>query len=955
MGFLHPEFLLLALPAAWLAWKLRTRSVGVTVVRALVLALLVLALASPYLRRTDVGRDLVVVVDRSQSMPAESERTATELLTLIEDARESGDRVGIVAFGRGAAIERLPSGSASFSGFTKSQDGDGSNLARAIDAALELIPKDRPGSLALLSDGEETDGDALAAARRAFARGVRVDVRPLARSSGLDVAVEALDLPDEVALGEPFQFSGWLWASAATTVEYELLRDGTPLSNGKRELGSGANRLLFRDRAPRAGVATYTLRVRAEGDQTGENDVGLGALRVVGAKPVLVVNHDGLQDALVAALAKSGVPLEVRTPEAARLSRVGLAAYRAVVLENVAASRVGLDGMKALDDFVRERGGGLLVTGGKASFGLGGYYKSTLDELLPVSLEMRQEKRKQGVAQVIVMDRSGSMAVEVQPGVQKMDLANRGAAASIELLTPVDSIGVIVVDSSDHVIQPLSLVDDPAPIVQNVLRVQSSGGGIYCYTGLRAAARMLDEAPQANRHVVLFADAADSEEQEGCMELVGELVRRNTTLSVIALGTETDSDAQFLKDLAAKGEGAVYFTMAPDDLPRLFAQDTLTFARSTFVDEPTAAETTSELFALGDPSSTLERAGFPTLGGYNLTYLRPDASVGVLTADEHRAPVFAFAQRGLGRSAAFTGEVGGTYGAQVIAWPGFADFFVTATRWLAGLEEPTEVFTSVRREGRQAVIAVEVDPAAPRAPDASELAARVTDPGGAARELELVRVGDARYEARFELERAGVSLGTLQVGAPGARKGVALPPIVLSYSPEFAPRRDRDAGARLLARIAQESGGENVATATDFWRGSRDSNAWRSIARELVLAAILLWLVEIATRRLELFAFLKWPKRLRLPSARRASASSPTDEPRASDATAAALAKAAARSHSAPARAESPGAASSDSPTAREAPGGRTDAPKPRAPDAGSAAEAMARARAELERRRKPR
>lgn len=940
MGFLHPEALLLCLPAGWLAWRWRTRSLGVTIVRALVLLAAIGALAAPYLRRTDVGRDLVVVLDRSASLPADAARVSEELVRLVEESRESGDRVGVVAFGRSAALERLPSGSARFAGFQKSVDPDGSNLARAIDAALESIPDERPGSLVLVSDGAETEGDALAAARRAFARGVRIDVRPLARPSGLDVAVEALDLPDEVALGEPFQFSAWVWAESAATIEYELERDGVPLARGKRELVAGVNRLLFRDRAPKAGVASYTLRVRADGDTVRENDVGLGALRVVGAKPVLVVNHDGTQDPLSAALAASGVPLEVRRPEDAPLSRVGLAAYRAVVLENVSASRLGLDGMKALDDFVRERGGGLLVTGGKASFGLGGYYKSVLDELLPVSLEMRQEKRKQGVAQIIVMDRSGSMAVEVQSGVTKMDLANRGAAASIELLTPVDAIGVIAVDSTDHVVVPLSMVDDPASITSNVLRVQSSGGGIFCRTGLEAAARMLDEAPQANRHVVLFADAADSEEQEGCIELAEKFVAANTTLSVIALGTEADSDAEFLKRLALTGQGEIYFTHAAEDLPRLFAQDTLTFARSTFVDEPTATDTTSELFALGDPNSALERAGFPSLAGYNLTYLRPEANVGVLTTDENRAPVFAFAQRGLGRAAAFTGEIGGTYGEDVVAWSGFADFFVTAVRWLGGLEEPGEVFATVRREGREAVIAVEVDSAAPRPPDASELSARITDPAGVARELELVRVGETRYEARYELERSGVALGTLQVGPPGAKRGLPLTPLALSYSPEFAPTRDREAGARLLAKLAEATGGEDVVVATELWRGSRDSKAWRSIARELVLAAILLWLVEIATRRLELFGLLKWPRRRRATSASAAE----TSLAPASDA-AVALSKAAeARAHSAPAK-------TSDTRAGSAVPTSPSRDTKPAS--AGSAAEAMARARAELDRKKR--
>ncbi|HTF90831.1 MAG TPA: VWA domain-containing protein [Planctomycetota bacterium] len=856
MGFLHPELLLMALPAAWWLWRTRTQSRGVWILRALVLALLVLALCSPYLKRGDVGRDLVIVVDRSRSMPTEGDPVALELITLAEDARASGDRVGVVAFGRNAAIERMSAASGKFGGFHKSADGDGSDIGLALDTALDLIPNDRPGSILLISDGEGNGHDALSSARRAAARGVRVDIRPIARDGSLDVSVERLELPDEVSSGEPFQFSAWVRASSRVEAEFELERDGVILSKGRRELEPGLNRLLFRDRTGRAGIAQYHLRVHAEGDRTRENDVGLGALAVVGSKPVLVLNHDGANDALTQALQGGGIPVEVATPEKARLDRVRLASFRAVVLENVAAGRVGLAGLKALDDFVRERGGGLLITGGKASFGLGGYHKSAIDELLPVSLEMRQERRKQGIAMAIVMDRSGSMSVEVRPGVEKMQLADLGAAAAIELLSPLDSVGVIAVDSAAHLIQPLIQVNDPQAMISTVKKIRSEGGGIFVYTGLYAGAAMLDEAEQKNRHLVLFADSNDSEEQEGCEVLADKLLASGTTISVIALGTEADSDADFLKRLAARGGGAIYFTESPEELPRLFAQDTLTFARTTFVEEPTATRASAELFALGNFGATADELGFPTLNGYNLTYARNDASIGGLTLDESKAPVFAFAQRGLGRVAAFTGEIGGTFGMGVISWPRFSAFFITITRWLAGQEEPQDLFASARREGREAVISLEVDAASKTPPDTNQLQARITDPDGHVRELGLERVGDGRFEARFPLERDGISLGTLQVGP---ERFVSLPPIALPYSPEFEKALDSSAPERLLRRIAQESGGTAIATAAELWRGPRDASEWRLVIRECVFLALLLALAEIATRRLELFARLRWP------------------------------------------------------------------------------------------------
>ena len=94
------------------------------------------------------------------------------------------------------------------------------------------------------------------------------------------------------------------------------------------------------------------------------------------------------------------------------------------------------DGGGALADFVTERGGGLLVTGGRASFGLGGYYKSSVEDCLPVTMELRQEHRKLGMALAISLDRSGSMQVRVPEGMRKMDLADLGTCAAVELLSP---------------------------------------------------------------------------------------------------------------------------------------------------------------------------------------------------------------------------------------------------------------------------------------------------------------------------------------------------------------------------------------------------------------------------------------------------------------------------------------------------------------------------------------
>ena len=150
-----------------------------------------------------------------------------------------------------------------------------------------------------------------------------------------------------------------------------------------------------------------------------------------------------------------------------------------------------------------------------------GSYKTAIDDLLPVSLEDRQQSKKTATAFSIVLDRSGSMAVTTPGGQTKMDLANNAAAECIRLMNGVDSVSVIAVDSAAHIIVPQTAVENPESIIARCLSIQSMGGGIFVYTGLVAAGSQILGAQQLNKHVLLFADAADAEEPGQYRQLLG--------------------------------------------------------------------------------------------------------------------------------------------------------------------------------------------------------------------------------------------------------------------------------------------------------------------------------------------------------------------------------------------------------------------------------------------------
>jgi uncharacterized membrane protein len=68
-------------------------------------------------------------------------------------------------------------------------------------------------------------------------------------------------------------------------------------------------------------------------------------------------------------------------------TREELFAYRGLILGSIEASAFTLDQLRMIADFVAERGGGLMMLGGRRSFAEGGYAGTTLGEVLPVELD----------------------------------------------------------------------------------------------------------------------------------------------------------------------------------------------------------------------------------------------------------------------------------------------------------------------------------------------------------------------------------------------------------------------------------------------------------------------------------------------------------------------------------------------------------------------------------------
>lgn len=850
MTFGNPLWLLLIFPLLALlpVWPPLRRTTAL--LRVGIMVLIVAALADLRINRTNGDGVVVMIADRSLSMPSDGTVRLRDAFDILNRSMPVGNRLGIVSFAADSTIEKMPQ-SPSFDGFKAELNRNQSNLKGAIETALALIPQGAPGRLVLLSDGAWTGSDPSGIFAVSAARGIAVDYRHLQRAQVNDLAISEIQAPVSSPAGSFFTIGIVVRAPQVMSADYVLTRGRRPLAAGKIQLKAGDNHFFFKDLAVKPQVLSYVFSITPpveRPDPRLENNRADFLVKVTGARPVLLLtmNKKSLFGTL---LQESGIEVQVRTPQEVEFSIAGLAGYSAVILENVPAARIGTGGLATIAAMVQNGSTGLLTTGGKNAYALGGYFKSPLDEVMPVSMELKREHRKLSMAIVVVLDRSGSMAASVGDGKTKIDLANLATVEVMNMLSPVDEFGVFAVDSIAHEVVPLVPVSEAKGFEGKILHIQSMGGGIFVYEALKAAVKMLVGAKAGTRHIVLFADAADAEQPGNYKELLTKCEAAGITVSVIGLGLETDCDAEFLRDVALRGNGQCFFTVNPGELPRLFAQDTFVISRNTFIDTPVKVELDGSL-------RMISRRDFGvsfTIGGYNFTTLKPDARAGAVSADEHHAPILAFWYSGNGRAMAYTGEIDGEFTGPFASWPRAGDLLAAMTMWVAGLGDnrlPAGMMITQELDHGIHRIRLHLDPH--RRNDSFSRLPEITTLSG----LQGQHPRNERNVMKWEtpdtlvlevpLQGAESSLSTVHIdNAPPQ----VLAPVMLPYSPEFHPADTVDGVRATMPHLCRLSGGKERIDLAGIWSELPCRVTPWPIAPWLIMTAILLLLLEVLERR----------------------------------------------------------------------------------------------------------
>jgi Mg-chelatase subunit ChlD len=865
IAFTDPVWLWLLLPGValvvggWLAASRtlpRGRRMASLVIRLVLVVCLAASLAGARLAVPADRLSVVFLVDASASMV---DATREDLLAFARDAvteMPEGDTAGVVVFGANALVDRLPSQLEQLREPSSVPVVGATDIAAAVRLATAIFPAGTQQRLVLLSDGNDTAGQGEQAILAASERGIRLDVVLPDGATYGEALIDGVEAPPGARVGESIELTVQVRATVPTAATLRLLADGETVATRQLRLEPGTITVTFTVETDEPGFHVFRAVLEPDDDHFAENNAADAYVLVTGEPQILMATDDpGRAADLIEALREARQNVTVVPSGGVPSSLATLAGYDAVILDNVPAGALGAAAMASLQVYVRDLGKGLVMLGGRNSYGAGGYLNSVLEEVLPVYMTVRDRERSPDVALVAVVDKSGSMAdchctgddrdtaSSGSRGFEKVDIAKEAILRAADALAPTDQLGVVAFDENAH------WALRTGPIDVNGLQASlgfRADGQTNIYAGLKAAYDDLVRNPAKLRHIILITDGWS---QSGAYDaLLADMKAAGITLSTIGTG---GGSAQILRNLAEQSGGRYYDAGDATTIPDIFLKETIRTAGEQIVEEPfqPIPSAPSEIL------QGLDAGRLPALFGYNATTAKGTATVALLTGRED--PLLAQWQYGLGRAAAWTSDTRQQWAGEWIGTDAFGTLSAQLVAWTLPPQDDQgiDVRFSPGRDGELNVEVTSVDEdAAPR--NFYRTVVRLVGPQLEPLQAALEQVGPGHYAGTLRADEPGAYLVRVAQTRDGAESASRTLGIVSPAAEEF---RRLGVDEEALAGYARVGNGRSLEideerkAAASVWAHDIEAASFPTpIWPFLLLLAMTLVPIDVGVRRVAL-------------------------------------------------------------------------------------------------------
>ena len=869
-AFASPRFLLLLLAIPLAVWFGRRTLAGLDPVRRRLsmglrlLGIVLLALALAEVQWKDIFDDVQVifVVDQSLSIPKEKQQQALDVVNAARKTMDPRrDRGKLVVFGKEAFPEATLDKDVEIARTSSDISRDHTNIEHALKMALDSFDPNVRRRIVLISDGNETIGDARAAVARAKMTRTRIDAIPLEYAYENEVLLDKVVLPGEAKIGEPFRVRAVVQAFKPTRAKIHLYQEGVHVDVREVDLQPGANVEVFDLILKKAGffrISTVVEALDGKDDQLFQNNEGNGFVFVKGESSVLYVHRAGEENAISRPLieALQAEKLSVTLMPAPQFPQQAseLQRYDAVILDDVPRDAFSTAQMEAIEFAVANEGMGLVMIGGEHSFGAGDWRDTPVEKALPVEMDIKQETTVPDGALCMVMH-SCEFPDGNRWGIQVCQ-------ASIDTLSSKDQCGLIQFGMGGvEWVFKMQPAQNKGKLKQ--LAGSMTPGDMPDFDAVFVTA--LDGLKRTNagvKHMILLSDGDPSPPRP---EILAAYKEEKITCSTVIISPHSGKNGHehdLMKRIANTLGGKCYYVDSPKELPKIFQRETQRVTRSLIVNStfvPRHASQSEILKGLG---------ALPPLHGHVLTEPKPRADVPLVS--NQNAPILAHWQYGAGKSLAFTSDAIARWGADWVRWPGYQNFWGQAIRWVSKdvQESPFQVTTKIQGEHGKVILDAVDDHG--NFIDGLVVEGAVRSPKDERSDVKLHQVGPGRYEAEFPITETGTyTLSVLTKDKDGKRRHSATTGLVSPYSEEFKKlRTDRT----LLEAIARAGDGKVIEPqdAIDRKNGfkgffSRDDKDETDSALKdkwtlLLTIAVAVFLLDVAVRRVAIDYEKVWAK-----------------------------------------------------------------------------------------------
>ncbi len=817
-----------------------------TFVRGLAFSAIVLLIAGlEFPIRTGTERVAVVaLVDESSSIAPDQAVWMRARLDALARAMNPADRLAVISFGRDTHLT-APLGDPRLLGPSDQPvDSGGTNLEAALTTALGIFPADAEKRIVLLSDGSQTEGNAMAEVPALAEDGVRIYAAAPPPSGLTRVAVTALAGPDLVRAYSRFALRLDIESEAHEPLagKLALYNNGKPAGEQTVSLRPGLNRFELPYQLDKPGAYDLSVALSLPAPAAVINPRASAAVSVLETPHVLLVGI-APGKSVIDALKLRHYQVDVMAPSALPDRAAAYLPYQAVILADVTAASLTPAVQNALGRYVGDLGGGLLVTG--ATMLDGAFKGSELEKVLPVRFQPQPPPpTREPIAVYLCIDRSNSMSYnsrdpEVRDG-ERIRYAKRAAVALLNQLDDTDFVGVIAFDSQPYVLAHLKpLGEDRAQLLDRIQRLEP-GGGTDFKEALEIAEREILTSGLAVRQVILLTDGDTNREYHDHDSLIADYAHEGIPVSTIRIGPDL-ANLRLLQDFAAATGGTFYRVGDIEKLPQLLVHLTQRTTNRTRHDRSIES---------GDASAVLKGIGLdqmPVIDYAAAAEVKDGAEVPLkLRHGDKTQPLLASWQYGLGRAAVFTADPDALTTLAWVRWNRYAEFWSQLVNWVMrqGGSGPFDLRIADLPDG------VKIEAQKADAEPVAGLYCRIAG-GQIVVDVAMSQVDSALYRGDAGTLPPGVYTATLMLKANDLEQALERRPfIVAPVAADAAELRLRPPDVRLLRSLAAATGGALTVDPPEIlMRRGATVIDYRSAAPDLLPAAILLMLAAVFARR----------------------------------------------------------------------------------------------------------